>query len=159
MRLPFATVARVLSEDTAAVIAGAGRVEGGEIFAELTAHVPHTHIAVGAEAVIEIGDLERVPGPIPSLRIPLQLRGPSGTHLFPVMDAFLEAFPTTPNDTELAIVGEYVPPMGAVGVVADHALMHRIAADSVAELLEVVVHEIKNRRRMYERDGAGSTDD
>lgn len=156
--MPYRLVARVLAEDPAGIMAGVGRVDGDEIITELTAHLPHTHVAVGAAAAIAVGEVEEVAGPIPSLRIPLRFRGVHGTHLFPVMEASLEAFAATPDETELAIAGEYSPPLGAVGALVDHALMHRVAESSVAELLEVIVHEIKNRRRMHELDRAPSPD-
>ncbi len=155
MRMPYALVARFLREDPAGVIAAVGHSEAGKVHAHLVAHVPGTAFEFGAEAIIEVGDLEDVAGPIPSLRIPVQWHGAGESHLLPEMVAHLEAFPATANDTELAIVGEYTPPLGALGAAVDHALMHRVASDAANGLLEAVVHEIKNRRSTYEFDGPG----
>ncbi len=155
MRMPYALVARLLREDPAGVIAATGHTEAGEVHGHLVTHVPGTALEFGAEASIEVGDPEEVPGPIPSLRIPLQWHGAGESHLLPDMSAYLEAFPAPRNETELAIVGEYTPPLGAIGAAVDHALMHRVASGAAAGLLEAVVHEIKNRRSTYEFDGPG----
>ncbi len=149
LHIPYSLVNGIIRDDPVGVIAGGGRPSADGARVELTAHLPGIGVAVAAEVAIAVGSPEEHPGPIPSVRVPLVWRPTHGHHMFPEMKAHLEAFPTTSADTELAIVGEYVPPLGAVGALVDHALMHRVAAETVAELLEAVAAEIKERRHAH----------
>jgi hypothetical protein len=74
------------------------------------------------------------------------------------MEASLEAFPTSKTTTELAIAGQYEPPLGTVGVIADHRVMHRVTSEVVEALLESIAREIKNRRSRYELHGSAGSD-
>ncbi|HSF84513.1 MAG TPA: hypothetical protein VLG28_02485 [Acidimicrobiia bacterium] len=149
LHMPYALVDTIVRDSPLELLGTGGRIVDDELRIELTAHMPGTGIAVAAEAAVEVGEVEDHPGPIPSVRVPLAWRATHGQHLFPEMHAYFEAFPTTPTDTELAIVGEYDPPLGAVGAVVDHALMHKVASEAVAELLESIALEIKHRRRTH----------
>ncbi len=152
LHMPYLLVDAIVRDDPVALLAKGGRRVGDEVRIELTAHMPGTGIAMAAEAAVEVGEAEEHPGPIPSVRIPLAWRATHGEHLFPQMEAYFEAFPTTPTDTELAIVGEYHPPLGPVGALVDHTVMHRVASETVAELLEAIAGEIKHRRRTHAFD-------
>ena len=158
LHMPYALVDTLVREDPLALLASGGRLVDDEVHMELSAHMPGTGIAVAAEAAFEVGDVEDHPGPIPSVRVPLSWRATHGQQFFPRMDAYFEAFPTTPTDTELAIVGEYEPPLGAVGALVDHTVMHRVASEAVAELLEAIAGEIKHRRRTHAFDEVLGTD-
>lgn len=149
LHMPYVLVDAIVRENPLALIGSGRRRVDDEIRVELTAHMPGTGLAVAAEAAITVGAAEEHPGPIPSVRVPMEWRATHGHQFFPEMHAYFEAFPTTPTDTELAIVGEYTPPLGAVGVVVDHAVMHRVASETVAELLEAIATEIKRRRRTH----------
>ena len=152
LHMPYAVVDTIVRSDPVGIFASGGRLVDDEVRMELTAHMPGTGIAVAAEAALRVGDAEEHSGPIPSVRVPLTWRATHGQHLFPEMEAYFEAFPTTPTDTELAIVGEYVPPLGTVGAVVDHTVMHRVASETVMELLEAIAGEIKHRRRTHAFD-------
>jgi hypothetical protein len=156
--MPFGVVSSMLTDDAAGVIAAGGRREDGRIHLDLAAHIPLIRLEVAAEATVDVGNPEPMGGPIPSIRVPLAWRSLRHPHLLPVMEAWLEAFPTTPTTTELAIVGEYEPPLGAVGVAADHRVMHRVTSEVVEELLEAIASEMKNRRSLYEPQGRADSD-
>ncbi len=150
LHVPYGLVDAIVRRDPRALVASGGRVVDGEVCIELTAHLPGIGLEVAAEVAITVGAAEELPGPIPSVRVPLSWQATHAEHLFPEMYGYLEAFPTTSSATELAIVGEYVPPLGAVGAVVDHAVMHRIAEESVVELLEAIATEIKERRHAFD---------
>ena len=152
LHMPYSIVDAIVRDDPLDLLAAGGRRIDDEVRIELTAHMPGTGLAVAAEAAFRVGEAEEHPGPIPSVRVPLAWRATHGQHVFPEMEAYFEAFPTTPTDTELAIVGEYTPPLGVLGAVVDHALMHRVASEAVAELLEAIAGEIKHRRRTHAFD-------
>ena len=156
--MPYALVARIIAADPGGIVATGGRSDGGEFHLDLTAHVPVLGVQVAADAVVAVGDVEHVPGPIPSLRVPFGWHSPRHPHALPVMDALLEAFPTSETTTELAIAGEYEPPLGTVGVIADHRVMHRVTSEVVEALLEAIAREIKNRRSQYELHGSAGSD-
>ncbi len=63
--------------------------------------------------------------------------------LFPLMRARLSAWPTTSDETQLEIEGEYQPPFGALGNTLDAVLLHRVAQASVHRLLEDVIAQIR----------------
>jgi len=116
-------------------LAGNLRVDVGgvEIAVEVSLHIrgvreeagvagvsPVTHVNIGWEAT----------------------RTPS---LFPLMSADLSAWPLTSSETQLAIEGDYTPPLGVVGVAFDAAVGHRIAEAAVHRFLEDVVEEIRHQ--------------
>lgn len=156
--MPYEVVARVLAADPEGIVAAGGHYDEGELHLDLTAHVPLLGVEVAADAVVTVGDVEHGSGPIPSLCVPIGWRSPRHPHALPVMEALLEAFPTSERTTELAIAGEYEPPLGTVGVIADHRVMHRVTSEVVEALLEAIAREIKNRRSQYELQGSAGSD-
>ncbi len=156
--MPYEVVARVVAADPEGIVAAGGRRQEGELHLDLTAHVPVLGVQVAADAVVAVGDAEHVSGPIPSLRVPISWRSPRHPHALPVMEARLEAFPTSETTTEIAIAGQYEPPLGAVGVIADQRVMHRITSEVAEALLEAIAREIKNRRSLYELQGSAGSD-
>ena len=71
-------------------------------------------------------------------RLELEWHAETGRALFPSMHAALTAYPLSPSDTQLDLEGEYDPPLGILGDVADRLLGHRIAQASVHQFLEDV---------------------
>jgi hypothetical protein len=78
-----------------------------------------TRLTVHKSAYVDIGSLDRTDQ---TLRAEVSWRSASLAPLFPVFSGWLTARPG-----EIAIDGRYVPPGGALGSVADRALMHRAA--------------------------------
>lgn len=55
---------------------------------------------------------------------------------FPEFKGYIEIQPMSSNDSQIAIIGEYTPPMGAIGAAFDAIVGKRIAEVSVEQLLE-----------------------
>ncbi len=147
VHVPFPEVSLILADDAQAVVGAHGRRIGDQTMIDLSAHSRRFGIGLSSEAVVDVGTPRAEPGPIPAVTVPLSWRAAHRTGLFPTMDGALEAFPATVDRTELVITGEYEPPLGRVGELADRALLHRVASAVVAELLESVADEIRKRRR------------
>lgn len=76
-------------------------------------------------------------------RLPLRWFAKEHTNLFPTMDAELRLSDVGPAETELRLVGEYEPPLGAVGALADRMAGHRVAERSVRDFLEGVAGRLR----------------
>lgn len=158
VRMPFALVERAFAADAIGLLGAGHPSEGRRILLDLTTHVTPAGFTLGTEVEITVGETVRVAGPIPSIRIPMNWHATRREDLYPVMNGHLEAFPATPDATELAIVGTYVPPLGALGTFIDHTVMHRIAADVIVELLESIVRELKSRMPVDDAQPGTRTD-
>jgi hypothetical protein len=66
--------------------------------------------------------------------------GPLG--LFPVMDGDLEIAPLGEERTMLAMSARYRPPLGAVGRIADRALLHRVAEATIKDFVDRVADRL-----------------
>jgi hypothetical protein len=66
--------------------------------------------------------------------IPVRWRDASSNN-FPEFDGYIEIIPLGADLTQLAIIGDYVPPFGPVGAIFDAAVGRRIAEVTVEELL------------------------
>ena len=62
--------------------------------------------------------------------------------LFPAMRATLTVYPLSPNETQLQLRGEYDPPGGIFGTVADRLVGHRIAEASVHSFLDALARRM-----------------
>ena len=112
--------------------------------AERVASALHVNIAgfeIGKDVEILVKSVERsrwtetVPE---TTRIKLEWKASRIPRLFPLMTAEMTVFPLTPNETQLDLVGEYEPPLGAIGGVIDAAIGHRIAEASVHQFVSDV---------------------
>jgi len=75
-------------------------------------------------------------------RLELEWHAETGRALFPSMHASLTAYPLSPGETQLDLEGEYDPPGGLLGDVADRLLGHRIAEASVHKFLQDVASRL-----------------
>jgi hypothetical protein len=66
--------------------------------------------------------------------------GPRG--LFPVMDGDLELAALGRERSQLAMSARYRPPLGAVGRVADRALLHRVAEATIKDFVDRVADRL-----------------
>jgi hypothetical protein len=78
-------------------------------------------------------------------RLPLRWLAKEHTNLFPTMVGELRLSDVGSAETELRLVGEYEPPLGALGAVADRMAGHRVAERSVRDFLEGVAHRLRER--------------
>jgi hypothetical protein len=119
--------------------------------ARATSLAASLHVAVGG---IEIGvdvrphlqqvrEDEGVAGLSPVTRLEIGWEASRTPALFPSMKLELSACPLSSSETQLEIVGEYVPPFGLVGNAIDATVGHRIAEASVHHLLDDVVEQIR----------------
>jgi hypothetical protein len=77
------------------------------------------------------------------LRVPLRWQAAEHPRLFPVMDADLRISDAGGNHIELRVVGQYHPPLGAVGAIADVAAGHRVAESSIQAFLADVAQRLE----------------
>ena len=107
-----------------------------------TLHVQLGRFEVGREIHIELDDL--VTEPLRRARLPLRWRAEHGASLFPAVEAQLEfaALSDKPPSTQIWLVGNYTPPLGAAGAVADDAIGHRVAEAAVHRFVVGTVQRI-----------------
>jgi hypothetical protein len=68
------------------------------------------------------------------LAIRWEATGPGGG-LFPALDADIRLVPAADQTTLLVLAGVYRPPLGPLGIALDRAVMHRVAAATIRNLL------------------------
>jgi len=76
--------------------------------------------------------------------IRLQWRARRYASLFPVMEADILIRPTSGSNTKIVLVGEYRPPLGLIGLVADRLIGARVAISTAQVFLEDVVKGISS---------------
>jgi hypothetical protein len=76
--------------------------------------------------------------------IAISWRPVSNIPLLPSLDGDVEISPLGENHAQLAISARYRPPLGWVGLIADHALMRRIAEATVKDFLDRVAEGVEN---------------
>jgi hypothetical protein len=87
-----------------------------------------------------VGPLINGPG---SLSVPLHWKGADHPSLFPVMDGELRIRDLDEHRIDLRLVGEYAPPLGALGAAADAAVGHRVAEKSLRAFLAAVAERLE----------------
>ncbi len=90
-------------------------------------------------AELGIGQVESGEG---WLSVPISWRAAEADVLFPVFAGEVHATRLPGGHTELALVGSYQPPLGAVGELVDRAVMHRVADQALAALLARVCERV-----------------
>lgn len=129
---PFEEVCDVLL-DAARILRSAGEEAGrhaGELMARLMIEV--APLEIGARFMAEVLRVER------SEEVALiQLRWRAAEHggLFPEVDAVLEAYPLSHEETQLSFIGYYEPPLGVLGAVGDSLLLHGLAEAAARRFL------------------------
>jgi hypothetical protein len=101
-------------------------------------HVNIGGIGIGKDIEISIKGTERTPrtDTAPeSTKIRIEWKASKAPGLFPLMTAEITVFPLTPYETQLDLVGEYEPPLGALGGIIDAAIGHRIAEATVHQFV------------------------
>jgi hypothetical protein len=104
-------------------------------------------------ARLEVGE------PVASDRVvslPIRLRVERDPGLFPSFEGTLDAAWLGAGRTHLALAAQYDPPFGAVGRIADRALLHRVAEVIAQRLLETVAHGLASGDHRAALSGAGS---
>jgi hypothetical protein len=107
------------------------RHRDGELTTELAVRVGGSRI--GRAVVVQSGPAMTLPG---RCQVSISWRAARHPELYPTLSGVLEATPVATRQTRLALWASYDPPAGAVGELADRAVMHRLAEASAEELMD-----------------------
>jgi hypothetical protein len=80
-----------------------------------------------------------------TLTVPLHWKSEEHPNLFPVMDGELRISDLGEGQIDVRLVGEYAPPLGAVGALADAVAGRRVAVSSLHNFLTAVAQRLKAR--------------
>jgi hypothetical protein len=143
---PYARVHAVMTADPAGILRAATRAAADRarsVAAEL--RVTIAGVDVGAEVVVNVGEVVEGPGPYgsPVTRIPVSWAAARHPGLFPLMTAELSLYPLTSTETQLDFLGRYEPPLGLVGDAMNALVGHRIAEASVHRLIGDVAEYLR----------------
>jgi hypothetical protein len=78
-----------------------------------------------------------------SVALPIAWSATGARGLFPVMDGEIGVAPLGTAGTLLSLDARYAPPFGALGAVADRALLHRVAETTIKDFLDGVADAIR----------------
>ena len=98
---------------------------------------------IGRDVRIVLGGVEVG---IHSARVPIRWEDATRPTLFPILDATLEVVPVNAGRrpmTQLGLFGQYRPPFGRLGGLADNFAGHRIAVESVERFVDEVVDRVQ----------------
>lgn len=145
---PYARVRDAIAADPAGIMRAATRAAADRarsVAAEL--RVTIAGMDVGAEIVVNVGQVAEGPGPYgsPMTRIPVSWAAAKHPGLFPLMQAELSVYPLTSTETQLDFLGRYDPPLGLVGDAINAVVGHRLAEASVHRLIGDVAHYLRER--------------
>jgi hypothetical protein len=143
--VPYDRVRELLRSDAAGIFARATATASDrarELLATLRLHVGP--VEVGVDVQLKIGAItEDVPAVgDPWTRLDFTWQAAQGAAFFPTMEATLNAYPLSPNETQLDLQGRYRPPLGTLGTAIDATVGHRVAEATVLRLLRDVRMEI-----------------
>jgi hypothetical protein len=141
--LPFEAVEESLLAGPEVWVPGAAErasATGSALLAEVGFDVED--VRIGKSVQIELGAPSRL-GPSTLLPMTWRATGPRG--LFPVLEGDLEVAGLGAERTQVAVSARYRPPLGAVGRIADRALLHRIAEATVKDFVDRVALAIQER--------------
>lgn len=101
--------------------------------------VPIGGFRLARDVTVSVGELDQLEGR--RARLPMKWHASANQGLFPVMEAHLEiaALSLDEPNTQVSIVGSYVPPVGVVGAIGDSvSAVHRLAEAAVHRLVRDV---------------------
>ncbi|HKY75390.1 MAG TPA: heavy metal-associated domain-containing protein [Acidimicrobiia bacterium] len=97
---------------------------------------------IGRDVRMVLGDVEVG---IHNARLPIRWEDATRPALFPILDAILEVAPVNAGRramTQLGLFGEYRPPFGRLGALADNVAGHGIVVESVERFLDELVERV-----------------
>jgi hypothetical protein len=146
---PYARVRDALTKDSLAVFQAAtkdaasrARSVASELRVDLGA------IAVEADIHIAIKSVKEKPSAANSssvTRLLLEWEAATMPRLFPLMKAELSLYPLTTTETQLDFLGQYEPPLGALGKAVNAMIGHRIAEASVHRFVNEVAAYLRQK--------------
>jgi hypothetical protein len=136
---PFREVRRRLAAAPQRILADPSRFPGDGRAAKVELRVRRSGLDLGREVRMVLGDIEIG---IHSARLPLRWEDATRPGLFPVLDATLEVAPVRAGRhamTQLGLFGQYRPPFGRFGALADSLAGQRIVLESIERFLDDLV--------------------
>lgn len=132
--VPYEQVRDRLRDDPESLFTPGPTDEGPVV--RLVAHVRGTEVA--RDAQLEIVAFDEPSGVAAGSH--LMLRADASRHpgLFPHLEARLDAVPVSIDRTALFLIATYKAPFGLVGGAADATILHRLAEESLGNLLDGV---------------------
>ena len=131
LELPFSRLERVLLAGPAAWVPSLEEDRDGRLVTEVGVGSGRTWI--GRRVSLHVGEPAAAPG---RCTVPISWSAESHPELFPVLGGVLELTPVSPARTLVALEATYDAPAGAVGELADRAVLHRVADATVRGFLE-----------------------
>jgi hypothetical protein len=145
---PYERVRNVLYRQPLQLLVGAtssATKRTKELVAHLRIGVAGVDIGVDVRPTVNrVSEEEPVAGLPPVTCVEIAWEAARGPGHFPLLRAQLSAWPTTSDETQLEIEGDYRPPFGMVGRTLDAILLHRLAQASVHRFLEDVMAQIRS---------------
>jgi hypothetical protein len=140
--LPFrATEARLVNLTHSGSLTSASERAYGDGLAVLI-RVGPLGVGPGISKLVEVCFLDMVAHDESAvLTLRWEATGPGG-RLFPVLDADITLTPAEPEATRLSLAAAYRPPLAALGVVLDKAIMRRVAAATIRSLLSRIAEAV-----------------
>jgi hypothetical protein len=145
---PYEAVREILAANAQEVFRNATKVaavRAKSLASELRVNVGG--IEIGTDINITVKSVDAQPKQAaapPTTRIALEWEAAKMPGLFPFMQAELAVYPLTATETQLALSGNYEPPMGALGKMIDAVVGHRIAEASVHQFITDVAVYLRN---------------
>lgn len=140
--VPYDDAIAILAERASALLqeaTDASVAHTDEVVTHLT--VDAGGFEVGRDVVVELGEFD--PVELIRARLPISWRAASRPALFPSMTGALEvaSLSSHPPRVQVTILGDYEPPLGVLGSIADSSIGHRVAEAAAHRL----VHEVVTR--------------
>ena len=136
----YGEVASALRERASEIFARATNAAAGRAKAlATTLRIEIAGLEVGADIALVVEKIEergKGPSETPSMRMHLVWRAVRSPALFPSMEADLEVYPLSADETQLDLHGVYRAPFGVLGSTVDTLIGHRVAEASVRRFVE-----------------------
>jgi hypothetical protein len=142
---PFARVCDLLHADASGIFSRATTTaseRARELMATLRLNMGPVEVGVDVQLQITcIADGSTTFGD-PRTRLDFTWQAARNAGFFPTMEATLTIYPLSARETQLDLLGRYLPPLGTLGTAIDATLGHRIAEATLLRLLQDIRTEI-----------------
>lgn len=134
--VPFGCAVGVLGEEVAEIMGGDRRaLLEGELLG----------LRVGQQTRVEVGAVEVIERPVAAATVAVRIEAVEHERWFPVLEGELEVIPLPGEVVEVALDGEYHPPGGVLGELADLALLHQLARETMHRYFEATTARLLER--------------
>jgi hypothetical protein len=145
---PYASVREILHREPLKLLQRAttsAAARASSVVANLRVHVAGIEIGVDVRVLVRrVRDQETGAGNVPVTRVELAWEATRAPALFPSMLAEVSAQPLSATETQLAIEGNYWPPLGPIGTAIDATVGHRVAQAAVHRLLADLAEQMRD---------------